>query len=248
MRFIPFYLFVSFSLVGIIGCASQKPYYWTGYSNRFIHVDSTIHPDPVISNWLLPYRKELDDSLGSKIGYSAGIFYKGKPESSLGDLVADAIRSQASLKLGQYIDMGIFLNSGLRFNLPEGPVTPLEISEIVPENSPVVLLKITGDQMSKLANEIAEMNGEPVSGLRMSILKGKPRDVIIGYRLIESDSTYLIATSDYAVGSDAELPALDHPVTKKVLDFSVRQAVENYIGNRMTIHPVLDGRMRSSGE
>lgn len=245
MRFISFCLFISFSLAGIIGCASQKPYYWTGYSNRFISVDSTIHPDPGISNWLLPYHTELKDSLDKTIGYSAGIFDKGKPESSLGDLVADAIRSQASLKLGRYIDVGIFMNSGLQFHLPKGTVTQLEISEIVPEDSPVVLLKINGDQMGKLAEEIAEMNGQPVSGLRMSILNSKPRALIIGYRLIESDSTYLVVTSDNAL---TIFPALQHPVMKKMLDLSVRQAVENYIGNRMTIRPALDGRMRSSDE
>lgn len=247
-RFLLSLLFAGLLSMALMGCASTKPYQWTGYSNHFVKVDSTVHPDSSVSAWLAAYRAAVNDSLGKTIAYSSGEFSINEPEGTLGDLVADAIRDQAALKLGRYVDMGVFSNSRLRFYLPKGPVTPFEIAEIMPYDSKVVLLKISGVQLLMLAREIAASGGEPVSGLRMSIRNGQPKDVLVGRRLIEPDSTYFVATSKFIADSDDLYRALMNPIERKEVGLSVRKAVINYVGNRINIRPMLDGRMRNPDE
>lgn len=232
----------------LMGCASQKPYQWTGFTYHYIKVDSTIHKDSSITRWLAPFHAAMVDSLGKTIGYSTGNFKINQPEGTLGDMVADAIRDQAAMKLGRYVDMGVFSNSNLRFYLPKGPVTALEIANIMPYDSQIVLLKITGSQLVNLAREIADLGGEPVSGLRMNIENGQPHDMIVGSRLIAKDSTYLVATTDLIADGGDHYQALLHPIERLDLGLSVRQAVMNYVDNRMKIRPMLDGRMRSADE
>jgi len=246
------YLLSIFSLlsVGLLGgCAVLKKtpkhyhYRWVHYSSQIVTIDSTITPDSTISADLAPYREKVDKVMNQKIGRSTGIFLKNRPEGSLGNLVADAVRNAASRIKEKNIDIGVITNSSIKYRLPKGKITRRMIYEIMPYNNKLVILKLTGHQVLMMANEIAKANGEPISGLRMRIDDKKASDILIGRHTLKSNQLYTVATNDYMANGGGDVPALWNPVSRENESISIRQCIEDYINNRLVVHPVLDGRI-----
>lgn len=223
---------------------AQTPYKWVSYNSRNMQVNSEIKPDPTISAILAPYKKHVHKVMDKVVGYSTGTFKKGLPDGTLENLVADAIRTAAGNITGKNIDIGVISNSGIQAGLGKGKITLGMIYNVMPYNNHLVILSLTGKQVQALADEIAASNGEPVSGLRMSIINGKGEAVLIGSQTLHPDSVYTVATNDYLANGGGNLSALWKPKKRIDENLSIRKAITTYIENRGVISPLEDGRIR----
>lgn len=230
------------------GCSVFRPvanhYIWSSYRVDNIQVNQSIRPDSTILAILAPYRKHVHEVMDKVVGNSGGIFKKGKPDGSLGNLVADAIRIAAGNITGKAINIGVITNSSLQSGIKKGRITYGTIYNVMPYNNHLVILQLTGSQVEELVNEIASVGGEPVSGIRMSIVNGQSQAVLVGDQVINEDSTYTVATNNYVADGGGDMPALWNPVKRTDLSLSIRQAIVGYIEDRFNIYPVKDGRIR----
>ena len=237
-----------FVLIFLSGCsvfrATAHYYNWKTYQVKNTEINASILPDSAVTAYLAPYKKRVDGVMDKVVGYSEGDFNKGKPDGTLGNLVADAIRIAAGNLIGKSVDIGVITNSSIKSHIKMGTITAGMVYNLMPYNNHLVILKISGSQVDSLAEQIAKVGGEPVSGLRMSIVDNQAQAILVGDHVVNRDSLYTVATNDYIANGGGDLSVLWHPLKRRDLSLTIRKAITDYIEDRIKIHPVNDGRIR----
>ncbi len=223
---------------------TQKEWYPIRNISHNLEINSSVMPDSAMAAEVQSYRVILNKNLGKKIGYAESDFKPDGLESGLYNLVSDALRIQTSLIEGKHIDVAVMSASSIKYYIPRGPITQEIIDEILPYVNKVVLMKLTGKQLSRLANDIATDDGAPVSGMRMLIKKGMANDLLVGQHVVEPDSVYTVVTSSYLANGGGHYNVLWQPNDRRILPMTTRDALRTFIEDRGQISPVLDGRMR----
>lgn len=209
--------------------------------NRSVYPD----PDPEISNMLDARRDSLNEVMGEPIATVHDTLQFSKPESALGNLVADAIRYRAGHELKQFVNVGIIGDSSFRLYLTPGELTRKDVLEFMPYENHLVILRLKGNKVFELANQVAEIGGAPVSGLRMRIDEGQARGVLINSQTINPDDEYLVATTSWAANGGDQFPALwDYTDRIDLYDVGVRGLYIDYFKSRRNIYANRDGRIR----
>jgi len=224
--------------------ATEHPYELAGYESSNHLINSGVQADSAMMAFINPYRDSMQTRLSEVIAQSTGNFRVTRPEGALGNLAADMLLRRASRELRRHVDIGIMNLSHLEASLTSGPVTVGNIYRLMPYDYKVVVLKLTGEQVLELANEVAINGGEAISGMRMGIRNGKAVDVLVGSQNVQPDSIYLVATSSYLANGNGDLSALWNPVDTIDLDLLVRNVMIDYMQTRRVINPVIDNRIR----
>lgn len=200
--------------------------------------------DSVISAMLDEYRNLYNEVMGEKIADVARPVSFGKPESALGNLVADALRNRAARETRSFINLALIGESSFRLNLDEGDLTRGEVLEFMPYDNSLVLLKLKGESIYTLSQEIAGRGGVPVSGLRFRLEGKTARDVLVNSDIIDPEQHYWLATSSWIADGGEDFQALREPLERVELPVSVREVYLDYFRNQRTINPETDGRIR----
>lgn len=173
-------------------------------SYRFDRYNS-IGPDSTILSLIAPYKKTLDSEMNQIIGQVETKLVKQKPESTLGNFVADLLVSQAEKCTNHSIDFAAQNYGGIR--VPEvgvGPFSKSKAFDIMPFDNIVTVIEADGRTVNKLFNHIAQSGGWPVSeSVKMIIQNEQLVSVTINEEPIVESNTYVFAIPDYiANGAD----------------------------------------------
>lgn len=155
----------------------------------------TIQLDPKMEQLIRPFRERLQKSMHRIIGQNPRALVRRRPNSGLGNLIADVALATLPKKLR--IEALALNFGGLRNDLAAGPVTRGQIFEILPFENRIVWAKIKGSLLQKIADTIAARSGEPIAGMTFSIRKNKAVDVKIRTKRIRASAMYRFATIDY---------------------------------------------------
>lgn len=163
--------------------------------------------DPLLAI-IAPYKTALDSKMSSVIGEVSGRLYKEKPESPLGNWVADALQTETQLISNKPIDASVQNYGGLRIpELPEGAITLGKIYELMPFDNMQVIVEMSGTITQRFFDLIAADGGWPVSKEVQFVLKENRADrLTIGGQAVDPAATYRIALPDYIAngGGDAD--------------------------------------------
>lgn len=166
---------------------------------------TSVEPNPVVEQFIAQYREDMEAEMGVVIGNNAAALTKARPNSSLGNVVADLLHDQAEIYLDIDVAFAIQNYGGLRaHHLAEGPITRGQIFELMPFDNFLVVLPMKKADIVTLCNMIADANGWPISyGITMKIGGGLASDILIDGVPLEEDRTYQVAMPDYvANGGD----------------------------------------------
>jgi 5'-nucleotidase/UDP-sugar diphosphatase len=177
----------------------------------FRFIGNPIKEDPALLALLQPYADKVDRFLSETIGYAKGPFENDRgrvKETALGDLVSDAMQWY----LRRFSPDFALTNSGaIRTGIPQGPLTRKSIYNILPFDSSVIFLKLTGAQVQTLFDFIGTVQpGEGAfpqvsAGVRFSLDPNNKtcRDILINGNPVDPDKSYGIVTNSYlAKGGD----------------------------------------------
>jgi 5'-nucleotidase/UDP-sugar diphosphatase len=141
---------------------------------RNVPVDAGTEPDPGVSRLVQQYIQRLNEETGSAIGHTEatldgeGLAIRTR-ETNLGNLLADLARRHTGAEVA-------LINAGtVRSSLASGVVTYRHLMEVLPFDSSLSLLTLTGTQLrTALENSVSrlpEANGRflQVSGLRYAV-------------------------------------------------------------------------------
>jgi len=199
----------------------------------------------------------LVDSIKSEIAKKYGVVIaqlkdnwetEYRSESNIGDWLTDAIRRHMGTDVA-------FLNSGgIRKNLNAGPVTKMDIYEILPFDNKMVTFSLTGAELTKIALHNIGLEKDSYQGsLQLSGLsyswKGTsdiPRlvEVKVNSVPIVPDTVYSVATIDYVAEANAE-KYFGFAVTDiKETGLGLTQLVLEEVQKAGEISSKIDGRVR----
>lgn len=237
-------------LIGIVftSCSTSEEVYDyspAGEEHIYYEINEEIEDDEAISAFIEPYVREMARTMDQVITVSEGSFTKAQPEGALGNLAADIVRYRATTEMGERVHVSIMNNGGLRVPLPEGEITVGHIYELMPFENHITVLRFSGEQLRQIADELAEVNGEPVSGLRFRIKNGNARDVLVDSMNVDPDRYYWVATNNWMADGGGDVSTLWEPEQRRDLDVLIRDAIIDYMRNRESIEPNIDRRIRN---
>lgn len=202
-------------------------------------------PDPEMAQQLNVYRDTLNREMGRKVATVQDTLRFEKPESALNNLVADALRFQAASTLRQFVHVGIIGEESFKLYFLPGELTLGDVYEFMPYNNHLVVLTMRGDQIMTLIEQVAEMGGAPISGVRFRIDdNGIPNSVLLNAEVIDPDGEYLVATSSWAANGGDKFPVLWEASNREDLDLSIQEVYVNYFKNQVELTSSTDGRIR----
>lgn len=186
-------------------------------------------PDSGALRIVAPFRQAVDSMRAPVLGESEVAMRAGRPESLLSNFVSDVLRD-ASVRVGKKADIGLCNVGGLRSAMPEGTVTYGDVLEIAPFENRLCVLTLTGDKLKELAEQIAAVGGEGISGMRLAITTdGRLLNAEVNGKPIDPHALYTIATLDYLSEGNDKMYALKDNVYKAVTDIPVRDLIVDAI-------------------
>jgi 2',3'-cyclic-nucleotide 2'-phosphodiesterase (5'-nucleotidase family) len=215
-------------------------------------IDSSAGVDSVIESFVKPFRDSINIDMKKIVGITAAPLIKGKPESKLTNLVADVVLkygtdycNQKGLNIhpdASYVNYG-----GLRASLPQGEITVGHIFELMPFENEIVLVKISGEAVQKMAEKIAARGGEGVAGLKLGIQDEALKTLVIKGKNIDKDAAYWLVTNDYIANGGDQMNMFLNPMEKietklKIRDVLIQSLREMYKQDGI-IDVKLDGRI-----
>lgn len=151
-----------------------------------------------------PYRLELDKVMNEPIGKLAQDLSKAKPESTLGNLLADATLVMSNIYATNRVDISVLNYGGIRLpQINKGDLTLGTVYELMPFDNYLVLIDIDGETLQEFCNAIAAKGGWPISGMKFKMEHNIAADITVNGIAIEGGKMYKMAISDYvANGGD----------------------------------------------
>ncbi|MBL0111944.1 MAG: 5'-nucleotidase C-terminal domain-containing protein [Saprospiraceae bacterium] len=212
----------------LFSCKSYEHLAGTHVTNVRVTSDT----DTAIAALILPYKKAMDAQMNEVIAQCPASLFKEKPESGLTNWVTDALYRQSVKAFSEPIAF-VFQNfGGIRVpNLGKGDITLSKIFELMPFDNAQVLVKLSGADVLKFFEYIAEMGGSPVSSnVMMKIKDNKLLEVTLAGKSIDPAKSYFVALPDYiANGGDNQTYLQDKPrIDKNILvrDLLIQDAKE----------------------
>jgi 2',3'-cyclic-nucleotide 2'-phosphodiesterase (5'-nucleotidase family) len=196
---------------------------------------------------LEPYKLKIETEMNRIIAHSTDALTREGNQSTLGNFVCDAMHYAAiTVYKNKPVDIVLVNRGGLRNNLPTGNITVGNVFELMPFENELVLVEITGKQLlSGLKTILAKKHS--YYGLNLVLSFDSLIESKVNQRVIQSDSTYSILTSDYLATGGDNFNFLSKPVNITFYKLLLRDAIISYCEeltrNKKHITPYRDKRL-----
>lgn len=217
-------------------------------------------PDTMLWRQLEPYIEVAHSDLQTVVGLATKEFalYERDEnvaryrESSLGNLVADALKWKATEGLHLKADFGLVNSGGIRAGLPAGGITREEVLSVLPFANVLEVIGMSGADVRRLFTFIASVtpgNGAfaQVSGDVHVVYDRQARQVkalSIGGKPVVDTMIYYMATCDYvAAGKDGYEAGLGNITYRENTSRLLSDVLADYIQMKGRITPYTDGRI-----
>ena len=153
-----------------------------------------------------------------------------EPDLPLANLVADALRAEASEYFGKPMDFAISNYGGIRVPMPEGAVILDDIEAMFPFKNYMCYAAVRGSNLQRLLEQLAKTPAfQAVSGCRVKVKAHELVEAEIGGEPIDPKKLYNVATIDFLLsgGDQIAIGALAEDVV--LTSVLVRDVVLKYI-------------------
>ncbi|MBP7272649.1 MAG: 5'-nucleotidase C-terminal domain-containing protein [Saprospiraceae bacterium] len=236
------YCYILFFTLLLAAC-SQKTFV---ASNKGISykVDSTATANLAIATLIDPYTKQLTSKISEVVGYTPAELQLGKPESALGNAVADAIQTMAQERFPKPLDATLLNWGGLRVPyLPKGNITIGKIYELLPFDNRVIVMELEGATLQQLLDATIAGGGWPMSkSLRVAIKDGKCVNIFIHNQPLDLQKKYTVVLPDYVANGGDKCSFLI-PLNRTDLGILLRNMLIQYFRTHKQLIGNIEGRI-----
>ena len=234
-------------LIILASCSSGFKSSLKSYELVDINQRDKISNNERIDSLLLPYKETMGSTMEELIIYNDNHLQKRKPESKLGNLMADILSERAEAISGINVDFASINYGGLRSTFRKGDLTLGHVFEMMPFDNEIVVLKLSGKTTKKLLEHWAFSGGIPISGI--SIKTDTSRQLIeakIGGELFDANKSYYVALTDYVANGGDRCSFLSEALEYHDLDAIYREEIATYLRAEAkagkTLNPKLEKR------
>ena len=232
-------------LLLLLFTACHRPLHVSKTTGQVLLVDSTYNAvqDTQYLQSLAPIKVDLENQLGTAIGYAPEALTVDRPECTMLNWACDALLAIAQQQYHSPVDMAVVNIGSMRCEWAAGEITFRNVFELMPFDNELVVLTLTGEEILRLCEIFAINNGEGVAGLQLKARNAKLLEVTVNGNPIKKDKTYTVATSDYlSQGNDGMTPLANYKdywsSEEKIRDLYIE-----YIKQVKTVQAKVDGRM-----
>jgi 2',3'-cyclic-nucleotide 2'-phosphodiesterase (5'-nucleotidase family) len=229
----------------LLSCMGEKRYAVKQIRTTRILMDSVWNasPDSPMQALVDSFKIRMEEVTHQEIGIAAQDLVKGKPQSLLGNLTADAIYDFADNLWGN-IDFAVTNIGGIRATLNKGAITVGNIYEIYPFNNYVVLLELPGTAVEALFDSLALKAGEVLSkGIELVIKDKAVESLKIGGKPFDKKKTYRIATINYLAEGNDSMEALTQAVKTTNSNILIRDVMIEHIKKSTAAQRKIDAKL-----
>jgi len=191
---------------------------------------NSIKEDQALKDMIQPYKEELDAEMNEVIGQVKTELTKAKPESTLGNFLADLLVVEASDCTGRQIDFAAQNYGGIRVPaVGKGDISRGRIFEIMPFENMLSVLEVKGDIVNKIIQKMASSGGWPISkDVSYTIQDDQAGNIKIHNEPLDMNKMYTMALPDYITNGGDNC---DFLIDQKRLDcnISIRDAIIKHI-------------------
>lgn len=224
-----------------IPVASDTKLAYKGYT---LQADKKPNTDAAIEQMIKPYRMQVDSKMNQVIGQSARVLSKDKPESLLGNWVADLILKKSEAYYEAPIDLAIVNYGGLRIpSIPQGDITTGKIFELMPFDNMMVVITVNGGVVRQLFELILNNGGWPISHtVRIEASGNQLTKAMINGALLQDDKMYKIALSDF-VANGGDKCFFFKGIPQENLDILMRDMMIEFVKEQNAAGQLLDAKI-----
>ena len=169
----------------------------------------TVGAGAQVQKTIAPYAAQLEESMDRVVGQLALPLTKAQPESSLGNWTADLLLAAARDLFPDYdVAFAVQNYGGLRVSeIGAGPLRVYNLYELMPFDNELVLVEVTGAELTEFVTHILADGGWPVSEGLSAVRNGKAVTILVRGKPVAAEQTYFVAVPDYVAngGSDAAM-------------------------------------------
>ncbi|MDG1315492.1 MAG: 5'-nucleotidase C-terminal domain-containing protein [Flavobacteriaceae bacterium] len=246
------YLLLFTIVFNLISC---KPNTYLKSKDTSIQIDSLTNKNTLAEELIKPYKTKLAAEMNEVLVISGDEFPKerGKPETKLGNLVAD-LSLEVANKLyqptdGDSIDFCLLNFGGLRTSLPKGEITRGKVFELMPFENELVVVTISKKAFDHLTAYLYRVGGQPISkGLTLVQYIEKNNDVIDAKFLIKEkkyriQKEFKIFSSDYLANGGDKMNFFLNPIKIEPVGIKLRDAIIQYCKEQHKKEKQLTGKI-----
>lgn len=229
-----------FAIVAMLffGACTTKYAVVNTVSYKLYNIKTSAQDTITATDFLDKYRKTLEKSMNIIVGYNDTKLDKAKPNSTLGNMVADAMYEAAVLKSAD-VDGAVVNYGGIRLSsLPLGNITQGQVFELMPFDNELVTVQLSGALVDTLCQLIAAGGGWPISHFQFEIKNNKATNIIINNVALNYNANYCIALNEYMASGGDNCTFLK-PIKKTFTGVIVRNAILNYIKEKTKLNKSL---------
>ena len=223
-------LFVVLLCTLLLSC--NKGLHPVKYNAGYYNINDSLEVDSTFIHLIRPYKDSLDKEMHEVIAISSMAMPKGKPESLMGNFIANLMLEKGAEYLEDPVEFSVMNYGGLRIpELPNGEITKGKVFELMPFDNFLVIVEINGEVVKVLADHIAANGGWPVAGIKFKIKSGVAEDIIINGKPLKKDKIYKVAISDYLADGGDNLSFLKLE-KRKNLGVFLRDIILEYLNEK----------------
>ncbi len=204
--------------------------------------------DSTLNALIGDYRKQLEAEMNTVIGTVAQSLTLQKPESSLGNWMADVLWEKATYHSKRPVDFALQNYGGIRISeLPAGPINRGKIYELMPFDNQLVILDLPGTIVDTLVQHLCQDGVWPCSrALKIGIQNGQLQHMALQGAPIFPSCIYRVAMPDFIADGGGRCFFLQgHP--REDLGIMIRDVLIDYIEEQERLQRPLqaqiDGRV-----
>jgi len=187
-------------------------------------ISTQIQNDSSILGLLKPYSDSVNLNMNDIVAEVATKLEKKKPESTLGNFMADACLFMARKKFVPNADVAFINYGGMRINaIYEGPLRRGTVYEAFPFDNLMVIVTIKGNLLKQYLDTIAREGGGGVAGISMVMHNKFAEEITINGRPLDEQATYIMVNSDYSsrgpVFEKLHLQETTYLIREAILDY-----------------------------
>lgn len=222
-----------------MACSSYKV---ATHDAERIRVDGSAS-DVEMDSLVAPYRRTLLKEMGQVIGSTENDMAVGRPNSLMGQWVADVIlqygRDSLLTESDRKLPVIALLNTGgLRASFSKGSLTVGDVYKVMPFDNQVVALKLPIAKLAEIQAYIQRTGGEPIAGFKL--VRGS---LLLDDNLADA-AFFWIITSDFLANGGDKMYFFGDALEKKLTSKLVRDLLLEEIVRKQTIVVQLEERVQ----
>ena len=200
-------------------------------------------PKTALSIFIDSMKQTIDQDYSKVMGTLKTDWKRGHGESGIGNFISDAQREAVKA------DISFMNSSGIRKDLPAGPITKKDIFEILPFRNLLTTFPVTAGQIRSMVEFIIKQRGAvQTSGIQCEWKKKENgeiefRKILVNGRPLDESKIYTGVASDYMMGESEKYFGIKL-TNQKILNKTVFTAIETRVRTMKEVASDIENRIK----